>query len=191
MLDLIRKISSRLLFRLMYLRTPPWDSGISPPELIEYLENHPPGRALDLGCGTGTNVITLHKYGWQVTGVDFVPKAIREARHKARKARADVTFKIGDVSDPAMFNGAYDLILDIGCYHSLNPDQKPLYRRLVSSHLSDRGTYLMYGFTSEEGVGIRLEEVAEFEYLLNLDRRENGEDGSGPTSAWFWFSPQE
>ena len=191
MLNLIRKISSKLSFGLMYLGSPPWDSGVSPPELIEHLENHSPGRALDLGCGTGTNVITLYKYGWEVTGVDFVPKAIREARRKARKARVDVTLKIGDVSDPAMYAGPYDLILDIGCYHSLNPDQKPLYRRLVANHLGEEGTYMMYGFIAEEGVGIRPEEVSEFKQLMNLERRVDSMDGTGPSSAWFWFQPKE
>jgi cyclopropane fatty-acyl-phospholipid synthase-like methyltransferase len=191
MLNLIRKISSKLSFGLRYLGSPPWDSGVSPPELIEHLEHHSPGRALDLGCGTGTNVITLRKYGWVVTGVDFVSKAIREARRKARKARVDVTLKTGDVSDPAMFDGPYDLILDIGCYHSLNPDQKPLYRRLVANHLDEEGTYMMYGFIAEEGVGIRPEEVSEFKQLMNLERREDSADGTGPTSAWFWFQPKE
>jgi len=30
----------------------PWDSGITPPEIIEFLEMAPAGSALDLGCGT-------------------------------------------------------------------------------------------------------------------------------------------
>ena len=32
----------------------PWDSGITPPEIMEILAELPPGAALDLGCGTGT-----------------------------------------------------------------------------------------------------------------------------------------
>ena len=78
----------RLFFNIWYyqsgiFQTPPWDTGISPPELINYLESHTPGLALDLGCGTGTNVITMAEYGWQVTGVDFVRRAISKARDKA------------------------------------------------------------------------------------------------------------
>ena len=60
----------RWLFNLWYFQRPPWDSGISPPELMEFIRSSQPGRALDLGCGTGTNIITLAKNGWQVTGVE-------------------------------------------------------------------------------------------------------------------------
>jgi len=66
----------------MYFGQPPWDTGISPPELLEFIRTHNPGRAIDLGCGTGTNVITLVNAGWDVTGVDFAPRAIKIARRK-------------------------------------------------------------------------------------------------------------
>ncbi len=48
-----------LFFRLAYvIGFKPWDSGVPPPELVSVVEGPgalPPGRALDLGCGTGTN----------------------------------------------------------------------------------------------------------------------------------------
>ena len=191
MLHWIRKLSHRLFFQLLYLKKPGWDSGISPPELIAHLENHPPGRALDLGCGTGTNVLTLREHGWEVTGIDFVPKAIRQARRKARTMGLDVTLITGDVSNPDLFHEDYDLILDMGCYHVLNPKQRKRYRQNVASHLSPSGSYLLYGFTSEDESRISNEDVTAFEQLLTLEKRVDNLDKSGPTSAWFWFKAKE
>jgi len=69
-MNLLRRIN----FNLWYFRRPPWDRGISPPELFDFISKHPAGRAIDLGCGTATNVITLAQNGWQVTGIDFAPR---------------------------------------------------------------------------------------------------------------------
>ena len=66
------KILRKLYYTLFYLKDPPWDTGITPPELLEFITNHVPGSALDLGCGTGTNAITLTKNQWEVIGIDFV-----------------------------------------------------------------------------------------------------------------------
>ena len=47
----------RLFFNLWYYFNPPWDTGITPPEVVEAIDGPEalrPGRALDLGCGTGT-----------------------------------------------------------------------------------------------------------------------------------------
>src|SRR5438045_6610553 len=81
----------------------PWDSGVPPPELIEVIEGArrlPAGRALDIGCGTGTTTVYMASKGWQVTGVDFVPRAIRAAGAKAAAARLPVAFLVGDVTRP-------------------------------------------------------------------------------------------
>lgn len=186
----VRKFSNRLFFRLMYLQNPRWDTGISPPELVAFVESHPAGRAIDLGCGTGTNVLYLRKNGWEVTGVDFVPRAVQRARQKARRAGLDVTLQVGDVSSAAVYDGRYDLILDMGCYHTLDAAQRARYRAEVAEHLATSGTYMLYGFTGDEG-RIISEDVAAFEQVMTLQKRVDSMDGSGPTSAWFWFGPKD
>ena len=40
---------SRIAFNFWYFLRPPWDSGITPPELLAFLKGHPAGRAIDLG----------------------------------------------------------------------------------------------------------------------------------------------
>ncbi len=133
----------RTLFNLWYYRKPPWDTGVSPPELIEFIGSHPPGRALDLGCGTGTNVITLAQHGWEATGVDFAGRAIRKVRRKARQAGVEVDLRVEDVTEGRSLTGPYDLIVDMGCFHSLTQGGRRAYVRTVERLLGTGSTYLL------------------------------------------------
>jgi len=40
-----------------------------------------PGRVLELGCGSGNNLMPFADFGWDVTGVDVSAKALADARH--------------------------------------------------------------------------------------------------------------
>jgi SAM-dependent methyltransferase len=141
----------RLFFELHYLfKKANWDSGISPPELIDFLINHPAGRALDLGCGTGTNAITIHQYGWDVVGVDFSSRAIRSARRKAKAIDDGIQFIQGDVINLKGVEGTFDLILDIGCFHAILADSKNVYAENIRKYLRPDGIFLLYTWLHQE-----------------------------------------
>ncbi len=185
-------MARKLFFTLRYwLDNPPWDTGITPPEVYQFLDDHPPGRALDLGCGTGTNVITLAQHGWRAEGVDFVARAIKKARKKARRAGVEdkVTFKVGDALAAESFRGEYDLILDIGCFHSFPSQSIGTYANNLREHLKPGGTFLLYTHINpgpEEGHGATEESLALVGDYLKLVRRMDGEEFSRP-SAWLEF----
>jgi cyclopropane fatty-acyl-phospholipid synthase-like methyltransferase len=182
----------KVFFNLWYLlQKPPWDTGISPPELMAYIQTHPPGRALDLGCGTGTNVITLAEHGWQATGVDFALPAIRKARRKARQARMEAQFLAESVTRLVQVNGPFELILDMGCFHNLAAAEKAVYIRNLERLLAPGGSYLLYGFFKADGTtGIGLEEadVASLADRFQLLDRTDGFNPGGQPSAWFTFT---
>ncbi|HEY9302695.1 MAG TPA: class I SAM-dependent methyltransferase, partial [Mycobacterium sp.] len=108
--------SRQLLFRVFYgLGFTPWDGHPLSTKLQELVEGSsalPPGAALDVGCGTGDASIYLAQHGWQVTGVDFTPKALDKARAKARAADAAVNFVHADVThlSQAGISGPFELI---------------------------------------------------------------------------------
>ena len=186
-LRFVNSIIRWLKFNLAYLQRPPWDTQVSPPELLAFIQSHPPGRALDLGCGTGTNVITLAKAGWQVTGIDFVPAAIFQAR---RKARFD--FRVGDVTRLSPDLQGQDLILDIGCFHGLAASQRAAYLDGVRRVLHPTGYWLVYGHVvaqPEEGrSGITESDIAQLYSRFALVSRENGRDiARKRASAWLLF----
>ncbi|GIV83118.1 MAG: type 11 methyltransferase [Candidatus Roseilinea sp.] len=183
-----------LEFNRWYLRRerPPWDTGVSPPELLAFIEAHPPGRALDLGCGTGTNVITLAQRGWQVTGVDFAVKAIMEAKRKAREAGVQADLRLGDVTRLSALAGPFDLILDIGCFHGLPADGRSAYARHVKRLLAPEGTFLLYVMFKADAQsprsGILATDLAIFAPELALVARADGVDAArGRPSAWLMY----
>ena len=127
----------------------PWDSGVPPPELVSVVEGDqrlPAGRYLDLGCGTGTNCIYAAQHGWDATGVDFVPRAIRMAQRKAAAAAAPVRFLVGDVTrlgelgvDPG-----FDLLFDLGCMHSIPDEQRDAYVSGATQVAKSDATMLLF-----------------------------------------------
>jgi SAM-dependent methyltransferase len=144
----------RLFYRLAYLIGPrPWDSGIPPPELVEWIEGPralPAGRALDIGCGTGTNCKYMLDHRWEVTGVDFVPRAVRAAKQKAPGAR----LLVGDVTKLAELgvSGPFDLMMDLGCFHSIPDGRRDAYVQEVTRVAAPGATFLIFAF-GEEGPG--------------------------------------
>jgi cyclopropane fatty-acyl-phospholipid synthase-like methyltransferase len=185
-------MADKLFFTLRYwLNNPPWDTGITPPELIEYLESHPPGRALDLGCGTGTNVLTMTGYGWKATGIDFVSRAVRAARHKARRSGLEdrVRFITGDVLSPDILPAQFDLVLDIGCFHSFSGGEVDRYLDNIARWLVPGGGFLLYAHLNTSpgpGHGASEGDLEKLEARLHLVRRQDGEEFSHP-SAWLEY----
>lgn len=181
----------RLTFNLWYLRKPPWDSGISPPELLEFIQTHPTGKAIDLGCGTGTNVITLARAGWQVTGVDFAPRAIRIAKAKLKREKIQAELYIGDVTKLEGIMGPFDLALDIGCFHSLSQQGKVDYLIQLDRLLTSNGFWLTYGFFNPDpiqpGPGLTETELKLISTRYSLHSRQDGFDRQKRSSAWFLF----
>ncbi len=119
-----------LFYRLAYRAGQPrWDSDQPRPELAELTRDRQPGRALDLGCGTGTDVIYLASQGWEATGIDFVPAAIASATSRAAAARSTARFVTGDVTQlsEAGISGDFDLVIDIGCYHAIPARRRDSY----------------------------------------------------------------
>jgi SAM-dependent methyltransferase len=106
---------------------PRWDTGKPRPELRDLVGTG--GRALDLGCGTGTDAIYLAQHGWQVVGVDFVPEAIATANERARHVESAATFVLGDVTRLREIGvrGPFDLVIDIGCFHGIPADRRDAY----------------------------------------------------------------
>jgi cyclopropane fatty-acyl-phospholipid synthase-like methyltransferase len=181
----------KLWFNLAYYQKPVWDTGISPQELLNFISTHTPGKALDLGCGTGTNVITLAKSGWQVTGVDFAWRAIRTAKKKAQHLGIKAELLVEDVTHLDSISSSFDFILDMGCFHSLTPKDHLKYLANVNRMLAPLGTYMLYVFLKtrdeDKGPGVTENDMINLSKILKLTHRLDGTERGVHPSAWFTF----
>lgn len=182
----------RLGFEISYLiKNAPWDTGISPKELISFLEANPPGRALDLGCGTGTNAITIALHGWQVVGVDLSSIAIWRARGKSLSAGTNITFSPGDVTKLDHLTDPFDFVLDIGCFHTIPLDRRQAYEKNLDRLLKPGGTFLLYTWVNlDDASPTSVPSESKIRQLFNSTMEivtvEHGIDtAGGHTSAWF------
>jgi SAM-dependent methyltransferase len=96
----------------------PWDTGVPDEHLVTLVERGgvKPGRALEVGCGTGTNALWLAAHGFDVVGVDVSPLAIEKARGKAAGAPR-CRFDVVDFLEASPAGGPFDFVFDRGCFH--------------------------------------------------------------------------
>jgi methyl halide transferase len=120
----------------------PWDTGTPDPMLVEFVEAHTvaPGRALEVGCGTGTNAIYLAQHGFDVVGVDVSPAAVDKARDKARgRCRFETIDFLSEVAP----GGPFQFVFDRGCFHTFDEDhERARFAQNVAAALVDGGTWL-------------------------------------------------
>jgi 2-polyprenyl-3-methyl-5-hydroxy-6-metoxy-1,4-benzoquinol methylase len=62
--------------------------------LVAEVKHLRPGRALDAGCGHGSDTLWLATHGWQVTAVDFSETALAHGRSRAQAAGEDIAERI-------------------------------------------------------------------------------------------------
>ena len=187
-----------VFFRAAYLfGFKPWDTGVPPPELVSVVAGNDrlvPGKALDLGCGTGTNSIYMAEHGWDVTGVDFVPRAIRAARQKAAAGGVAPRLIVGDVTrltDLGVGVG-YDLLLDLGCFHSIPDARRDAYVSGATEVARPGAAMLLFGFVRRSEPsrigprGVARGEVAQrFANGWDIVAEEAGRPALGCDSAWY------
>lgn len=84
-------------------------SGRANAVLVATVEQLPPGRALDLGCGEGGDAVWLASRGWDVTAVDISATAVSRTATAAAEAGVGVRAERHDLSR-SLPGGPYDLV---------------------------------------------------------------------------------
>lgn len=121
----------------------PWDCKRPDSHLVEVVTGRPikPCRALELGCGTGTNAIWLAGMEFTVTATEISQTALSMAKKK--KGIEKCTLLLTDFLEDPLPGADFEFVFDLGCFHGFDlPENRDLFARRVSECLADGGCWL-------------------------------------------------
>jgi SAM-dependent methyltransferase len=122
--------------------------------LVEEAAGLPPGRALDLACGSGRTAVWLAQQGWSVVAADFSDVALEQARSLAADRGVEVEWVEADLREWEPPARAFDLVVVL--YLQLPAEERgPILLRAARA-VGEGGTVLVVGHHSENlasGIG--------------------------------------
>lgn len=138
-------------YRDLSQRLATWDTGRPSSQLKEVVElgTVRPCRAVELGCGTGTDAVYLAGKGFDVTAIDIAPTALRLAEKKAHKAGVNVEWLLADVLRTPRLE-PFDFLYDRGCYHAVRRDDPRRYVATVRRLTRPRSRILILAGNANE-----------------------------------------
>jgi SAM-dependent methyltransferase len=122
----------------------PWEKGEPSPGLVDWLATHPEiarGSVLVPGCGTGHDVRAFAAAGFDATGLDIAPSAVRLARERTAAEGLRASLQLGDflVDEPT---SRFDWLFEHTCYCAIDPAQRDDYLLAVRRWLKPDGQLL-------------------------------------------------
>lgn len=147
-----RYLLYKILFHAVYWFKAPWDIGRPQPVIKDLVkQGEITGRILDIGCGSGDTAIYLAGKGYDVMGIDFVPRAINIASKRARKAGLTIPLLVYDALRLDDLGETFDTIIDAGLFHNLSDGDRKRYAVSLASALNKGGSYFMLCFSDAQG----------------------------------------
>lgn len=174
-------------FDELYTGIPPWDVGRAQREFVELADRGqivPP--VLDVGCGTGENILEMAARGYEAAGIDAAPRAIGKAIDKARERGLSVKFLVTDALALATLGRRFRTVIDSGLFHVFDDDERAIFAASVADVLEPGGRYHLLCFSEHVpgewgprrvtqgeirrtfAAGWRIEEIVETRFETNL-----------------------
>jgi cyclopropane fatty-acyl-phospholipid synthase-like methyltransferase len=139
------------LFEQMYQGQAPWDTGRPQPAIIRLAEaGQIRGSVLDVGCGTGENVLYLAARDHEAWGLDFVPLAIERAKAKAVQRGIDARLVVANALELSKLGRQFDTVIDCGLFHTFTDEERPIYVGSLTEVLRPGGLLFLLCFSDEQ-----------------------------------------
>jgi cyclopropane fatty-acyl-phospholipid synthase-like methyltransferase len=142
-------LPDRGMFESFYAGQPPWDIG-RPQQAFVKAADQIRGSILDAGCGTGDTALFLASRGNQVTGIDFVEKALQQAKAKAKERGIAATFLVKDALTLKDWNERFDNVIDSGLFHVFSDEDRKKYVDGLATVLNPGGRLFLMCFSDQE-----------------------------------------
>jgi SAM-dependent methyltransferase len=126
---------------------------------------------LDLGCGSGEEVVPLVQRGAQVVGIDISPDLIAVARQRLDKYGVHADVRVGSAYETGLPDASVDVVFCMSLLHHLEIDRvKREIIRLLKPHglfILEEPIRLSWTMKQLRRLFPAREDVSEFEYPLN------------------------
>jgi len=124
----------------------PWHQAEPPGLLTRALDQRDtPGRALDIGCGSGTYSVYMAERGYQVTAIDFMPQAIAMLQNQMAHRGLAIEAVQADIGKWTT-DQPFDVVLDIGCLHTPGTISLDAYKAQLLNWLAPGGDFILLHF---------------------------------------------
>ena len=158
-------------FDTAYEGRPPWDIGRAQGAVIELAErDEVVGSVLDVGCGTGEHALYLAERGHDVLGIDLAERAVEAARRKAVARGLDVEFLVWDALRVDRLGRSFDTAIDVGLFHTLSDDERPVYAAALHAALRPGGRAFVLCWSERNPWGAGPRRITHMEILGTFDR---------------------
>ena len=140
------------LYDKQEVETMPWYNEKLDTDLGEEISNgnlSVTGRFLDLGTGPGTQAVQLARRGFTVIGSDISKSAIYRAK-EVYASESNAIFVIDNILDSRLIDDQFDYIFDRGCFHVLQPVDRPSYIKEIKRILKNNGILFLKCFSADE-----------------------------------------
>lgn len=141
------------IYQTIPLDNIPWNSETPPDALVRIVQDGKvrPCKTIDLGCGAGNYAIYLAGLGFELTGVDSSPTAIKIAGEHAKKQGVRCRFIVADLlGDLHEVTDTFDFAYDWEFLHHIFPEDRGTYIKNVHKILNPGATYFSVCFSMKD-----------------------------------------
>lgn len=124
-------------------------------QLIKFLEviqkSLSSGKVLDLGCGQGRHTIFFSQKGFDAYGIDYIERAIVEARQQTKERNLDnANFMVMNVLNLDFPKNFFDIVLDWSVLDHIRPKEWKRYLNNILDVLKVGGYLILTEFSAND-----------------------------------------